>query len=170
MLEIRQENENDYTQVYTVVKKAFETAENCDGNEHNLVVTLRNSDSFIPELSLVAIKDNKIVGHILFTKVKIGNYEELALAPLAVLPEYQKQGIGSQLIEEGHKIAKKLGYHYSIVLGSEKYYPKFGYIPAINYGIMPPFQVENENFMAIKLNETDKEIKGVVKYAKEFGI
>ena len=85
-------------------------------------------------------------------------------------PEYQRKGIGGALIKEGHRIAKKLGYHYSIVLGSEKYYPKFGYIPAINYGIMPPFQVENENFMAIKLNETDKEIKGVVKYAKEFGI
>ncbi len=116
------------------------------------------------------MKDNKIVGYILFTKIKIGESDEIALAPLGILPEYQRKGIGGALIKEGHRIAKKLGYHYSIVLGSEKYYPKFGYIPAINYGIMPPFQVENENFMAIKLNETDKEIKGVVKYAKEFGI
>ena len=133
-------------------------------------MNLRNSDSFIPELSLVAVKDNKIVGYILFTKIKIENHEEIALAPLAVLPEYQKQGIGSKLIEEGHKIAKKLGYHYSIVLGSENYYPKFGYIPAIQYGIQAPFEVQNENFMAVKLNETNTEIKGVVQYAKEFGI
>ena len=156
--------------IYNVVKTAFETAEHSDGNEQDLVVALRNSDSFIPELSLVAIKDNKIVGYILFTKIKIGNNEELALAPLAVLPKYQKQGIGSKLIQQGHKIAKKLGYHYSIVLGSETYYPKFGYVPAIQYGIKAPFEVSNENFMAIKLNDTDIEIKGTVRYAKEFGI
>lgn len=170
MVEIRQENKNDYEEIYNVVKTAFETAEHSDGNEQDLVVALRNSDSFIPELSLVAKKDNKIVGHILFTKVKIGNHEELALAPLAVLPEYQKQGIGSKLIQQGHKIAKELGYHYSIVLGSETYYPKFGYVPAIQYGIKAPFEVSNENFMAIKLNDTDAEIKGTVQYAKEFGI
>lgn len=170
MIEIRQENQKDYEEVYMVVKTAFEMAEHSDGNEQDLVVDLRNSDSFIPELSLVAVKEDKIVGYILFTKIKIENHEEIALAPLAVLPEYQKQGIGSMLIEQGHKIAKKLGYHYSIVLGSENYYPKFGYIPATQYGIQAPFDVANENFMAMKLNDTDIEITGVVQYAKEFGI
>ena len=170
MLEIRQENKNDYDEVYKLIRTAFETAEHSDGNEQDLVVALRNSDSFIPELSLVAVKEDKIVGYILFTKIKIGNHEELALAPLAVLPEYQKQGIGSKLIEEGHKIAKKLGYDYSIVLGSEKYYPKFGYIPAIQYGIQAPFDVADENFMAIKLNDINEKINGTVCYAKEFGI
>ena len=170
MLEIRKETENDYKEVYNVVKTAFETAEHSDGNEQDLVNELRNSDNFIPELSLVAIENNKIVGYILFTKIKIGNNTEIALAPLAVLPEYQKQGVGSKLIEEGHKIAKKLGYHFSIVLGSEKYYPKFGYVPAIQYGIEAPFDVFSENFMAKKLNDTNTEIKGVVRYAKEFGI
>ena len=170
MFEIRQENQNDYKEVYSVVKKAFETAEHSDGNEHDLVTLLRNSKNFIPELSLVAIEDNKIVGYILFTKVKIGDYEEIALAPLAVLPEFQKKGIGGSLIKKGHEIAKKLGYHYSIVLGSEKYYPKFGYVPAIKYGIKAPFQVDNENFMAVKLNDSIMEIKGIIEYAKEFGI
>ena len=61
MFEIRQENQNDYKEVYSVVKKAFETAEHSDGNEHDLVTVLRNSKNFIPELSLVAIEDNKIV-------------------------------------------------------------------------------------------------------------
>ena len=170
MIEIRQENQKDYEEVYMVVKTAFETAEHSDGNEQDLVVDLRNSDSFIPELSLVAVKEDKIVGYILFTKIEIENHEEIALGPLAVLPEYQKQGIGSMLIEQGHKIAKQLGYHYSIVLGSENYYPKFGYIPATQYGIQAPFDVANENFMAMKLNDTDIEITGVVQYAKEFGI
>lgn len=170
MLEIRQENKNDYEEVYNVIKTAFETAEESDGNEQNLVVDLRKSDNFIPELSLVAVKDKKIVGYILFTKIKIGDNVELALAPLGILPGYQRQGIGEKLIKEGHKIAKDLGYHYSVVLGSNKYYPKFGYEKASNYGIKAPFEVPDENFMAIKLNDTNEEIKGTVKYAKEFGI
>ena len=170
MLTIRQENKNDYEEVYKVIKTAFETAEHSDGNEQDLVVALRKSDNFIPELSLVAVMDNKIVGYILFTKIKIGKQEELALAPLGVLPEYQKQGIGSVLIQEGHKKAKELGYHYSVVLGSDKYYPKFGYIPAKEYGIVAPFDVLDENFMAIKLNSDEKKIEGIVEYAKEFKI
>ena len=170
MLTIRQENKNDYEEVYNVIKTAFETAEHSDGNEQDLVVALRKSDNFIPELSLVAVMDNKIVGYILFTTIKIDKQEELALAPLGVLPEYQKKGIGSVLIQEGHKKARELGYHYSVVLGSDKYYPKFGYIPAKEYGIVAPFDVPDENFMAIKLNDTDIEVRGIVQYAKEFGV
>ena len=170
MIAIRKENVNDYTEVYNVIKTAFEIAEHSDGNEQDLVVALRKSNNFIPELSLVAIDNNKIVGYILFTKINIGEMEELALAPIAVLPEYQRQGVGSKLIAEGHRIAKKLGYNYAVVLGSENYYPKFGYIPAIEYGIEAPFDVQSKNFMAIKLNDTNVEIKGIVKYAEEFGI
>lgn len=170
MIEISKEEKSDYEEVYNLVKTAFEKAEESDGNEQDLVVNLRNSDNFVPELSLVAKKDDKIVGYILFTKIQIGKYEELALAPLAVLPEYQRQGIGSKLIKEGHKIAKEMGYHYVVVLGSDKYYPKFGYEKASKYGIKPPFDVPDENFMVIKLNDLRKEIKGTVKYAKEFGI
>ena len=170
MLEIRQENPNDYEEVYNVIKTAFETAEESDGNEQDLVVDLRKSNNFIPELSLVAVKDKKIVGYILFTKIKIGDNVELALAPLGILPEYQRQGIGGELIKEGHRIAKSLGYHYSVVLGSDKYYPKFGYEKASNYGIKAPFEVLDKNFMAIRLNDSNEEIKGTVKYAKEFGI
>ena len=166
MIEIRKEEKQDYEEVYNVVKTAFETAQHSDGNEQDLVTELRKSKNFIPDLSLVAIKNEEIIGYILFTKIEIGNNEELALAPLAVLPEYQNQGIGKALIKEGHKIAKSLGYHYSVVLGSEKYYPKLGYIPAINYGIKAPFDVANENFMAIKLNETNEKIEGIVRYAK----
>ena len=82
MLTIRQESKNDYEEVYNVIKTAFETAEHSDGNEQNLVVALRKSDNFIPELSLVAVMNNKIVGYILFTKIKIGKQEELSKIPL----------------------------------------------------------------------------------------
>lgn len=167
---IRQEEIKDYKIVYSVIKKAFSCAQHTDGNEHNLVDALRSSKAFIPELSLVAEINGKIIGHIMFTKANIDNNVVLALAPLSVLPEYQKKGVGTALIKEGHKIAKKLGYGYSIVLGSEKYYPKTGYLPANRFGIKPSFDVPEENFMVYKINKDAFNIHGIVKYAKEFGI
>lgn len=167
---IRQKEIKDYKIVYSVIKKAFSCAQHTDGNEHNLVDALRSSKAFIPELSLVAEINGKIVGHIMFTKANIDNNVVLALAPLSVLPEYQKKGVGTALIKEGHKIAKKLGYGYSIVLGSEKYYPKTGYLPANRFGIKPSFDVPEENFMVYKINKDAFNIHGIVKYAKEFGI
>lgn len=167
---IRKEEAKDYDEIYKIVKEAFESAEHSDGNEQDLVIALRNGDAYISELSLVAEINGKIVGHIMFTKVKIGECIQLALAPLSVLPEYQKRGIGTALIQEGHKRAQKLGYEYSIVLGNEKYYAKIGYVPAKSYGIIPPFDVADENFMAHKLVENAPVISGVVQYSKEFGI
>jgi predicted N-acetyltransferase YhbS len=167
---IRKEETKDYETVYSVVKRAFDSADHADGNEHDLVNALRVSDAFIPELSLVAEIDGKIVGHIMFTKAKVVNETVLALAPLSILPEYQKQGIGTALIKEGHKIAKELGYTYSIVLGSENYYPRVGYLPAVDFGIRPSFDVPSENFMAYRLRENAPNICGILKYAKEFGI
>ena len=84
---IRQEKAEDYEAVYHVVKEAFQNAEHTDGNEHNLVAALRKSKAFIPELSLVALEDQRVVGHILFTKALVKEVEVLALAPLAVLPD-----------------------------------------------------------------------------------
>ena len=149
---IRQERPEDYDTVYHVVKEAFENVEYTDGNEQNLVAALRKSKSFIPELSLVAVEDEKIVGHILFTKAVVQGVEVLALAPLSVLPDYQNRGIGLSLMKEGHSIAHKLGYEYSVVLGHSKYYPKAGYIPASECGIKAPFEVDDESFMALNLN------------------
>ena len=106
----------------------------------------------------------------MFTKANIDNFVVLALAPLSVLPEYQKKGVGTALIKEGRKIAKELGYGYSIVLGSEKYYPKLGYLPADSFNIRPSFDVPKENFMVYKINKDAFNIHGIVKYAKEFGI
>ncbi|MBA9028097.1 putative N-acetyltransferase YhbS [Peribacillus huizhouensis] len=89
---IKQETSSDYRAVETMIKSAFEHAEYTDHDEHNLVARLRKSGAFIPELSLHAVLENDIVGHILFTKIMIHNgkekYPSLALAPVAVLPSY----------------------------------------------------------------------------------
>ena len=165
---IRQEEIKDYDKVYTLIKVAFETAEHRDGTEQDLVVRLRKGEGFIPELSLVAIENNEIIGHIMFTKANIGSRTELALAPLSVSPQHQKKGIGTALMNEGHKIAKQLKYEFSVVLGSEKYYPKVGYKPASDFGITAPFDVPSENFMALNLNGNDNIINATLEYAKEF--
>lgn len=167
---IRQETSSDYEKLYQLIAEAFASAEHSDGNEQDLAAALRKGRAYIPELSLVAEVDGELAGHILFTKAKVGDQEVLALAPLSVKPKYQKQGIGSALIMEGHRIAGELGYPYSLVLGSELYYPKFGYISAEQLGIQVPEGFPPANFMAVKLGGNAKPISGAVIYAEEFGI
>lgn len=169
-MNIRKEEVKDYNEIHEVVKEAFSSAKHKDGNEQDLVNELRKSVSYIPELSLVAEKNGKIIGHIMFTKAKVGQTTVLALAPLSVLPQYQQKGVGTALIKEGHRIAKNLGYGYCVVLGSETYYTRLDYVPADTLGIFPSFDVPRENFMAYKLIENALQVNGIMEYAKEFGI
>ena len=169
---LRQETQADFLAVYEVNHHAFGQE-----NEAKLVDALRkNKTAFVPELSIVAVKDNRVAGHILFTKINIkddkGNvYESLALAPMSVRPEFQKTGIGGQLIRKGFDVAKKLGFGSVIVLGHEHYYPKFGFEPAEKWKIKAPFDVPSNVFMAIELVPGGlKNITGTVNYPKEFEI
>lgn len=114
-----------------------------------------------------------IIGYILLTKIKINHsdfsYDSLALAPVAVLPNYQGNGIGGHLIEFAHKKAKELGFESIILLGHPTYYPKFGYRKVSDFDIQLPFEVPDENCMAIELVEDAlKNINGMVEYPKEF--
>ena len=93
------------------------------------------------------------------------------MAPVAVSPDYQQMGVGSMLIKQGHKEAKRLGYDTVFVVGHAGYYPKFGYKPASEYGIFPPFECPPENFMCLELKEGALDgVKGVVEYPEEFEI
>lgn len=167
---IRQETKDDIKEVFDANHIAFG-----QDNEAKLVDALRNNETaFVPELSIVATDNNIIVGHILFTKIKIkddkGNLNEsLGLAPMAVRPELQKSGIGGQLIRKGFEVAKELGFKSVIVLGHEHYYAKFGFQPADKWKIKAPFDVPSNVFMAIELvSDGLKNISGTVVYPKEF--
>ena len=168
-MEIREENISDYSDVYNLNKVAFEEDE-----EAKLVDLLRKSSTFIPELSLVAIIYDNIVGHILFTKIKIiddkGNENEsLALAPMAVSPKHQKSGIGGQLIKNGLDKAREMNFKSVIVLGHDKYYPKFGFEPTTKWGITAPYDVPTNVFMGLELVDGGlKNVSGIVQYSKEF--
>lgn len=168
---IREEKQEDQGAVFSINEQAFGRKE-----EALLVDRLRGSTAFIPALSLVAVYENKLIGHILFTRIKItaaGQREAtaLALAPLAVLPEYQKMGAGTLLVEKGMAKATLLGYNAVIVLGHAHYYPRFGFVPVEKWNITAPFEVPAASFMGKELvPHALDHVAGVVTYAPEFEI
>jgi putative acetyltransferase len=124
---IRPELPSDYRAIGDINARAFDNR----AAEAAIVALLRQGESFDPELSLVAEQDGKIVGHVLFTPYTIRllgeDVEAVNLAPIAVHPDHQREGIGKALIEEGHRIAAGKGYLLSFLLGHKEYYPRFGY-------------------------------------------
>lgn len=168
MTYVRPEISDDIEKIDEIYRRAFET-----DLEANLVKTIRGSEYFIPELSLVAVKQTRVVGHILFSGIKIigegGEIPVLALAPMAVLPEYQRQAIGSELVYRGLLESAKLGYNIVVVIGHPAYYPKFGFKPARQYGIRAPFDVPDEAFLVLELKVGAlKDLNGVVTYNPAF--
>jgi predicted N-acetyltransferase YhbS len=171
---IRKENPFDHNWVVELTEKAFATLEISDHNEGKLVDKLRKAPTFIEELSIVAELNGEVVGHILFTPVLIDNnwqqFQSLVLAPVSVLPEFQKMGIGGQLIIAGHQKAKELGFQSVILLGHPDYYPRFGYKPASTWGIKTHYELPSDDvFMAVELTEGAlSNVSGMVIFPPEF--
>lgn len=170
---IRQEIQSDRATINDIVQNAFAELEISDQTEHLLVQRLRKSKEFIPELSLVAIVNEKLVGHIILTPIKIKNEKvttpSLALAPVSVLPKMQRKGIGSALIKSAHQIAIDLGHTSIILIGHEDYYPRFGYLQANEFGINFPFEVPHQNGFVIELViDSLCDVKGTVTYPPSF--
>lgn len=168
IIKIRPEKKEDYSKIYEINKLAFKSDE-----EPRLVEVIRELENFIPELSLVAVKNEQIIGHILFSPITIETKKSavpaLALAPMAVLPEFQNQGIGSELVRYGLKECKRLGHKIVVVVGHPNYYPRFGFSSARAKGLESPFPVSDEVFMVLELvpGVLDR-ISGMVRYSKAF--
>lgn len=169
-MRIRKEEPKDREAVCRLVREAFASAAHADGTEQDLVEALRQDPAFVPELSLVAEADGEPVGHILLTEAAVGGETVLALAPLSVKPAFQRQGVGTALIRAAHSTAAALGYGWSVVLGSETYYPRLGYAPAAQFGIAAPSGIPAENLMAVRLREDAAPLHGTLVYPAAFGI
>lgn len=167
-LAIRPERECDFDEIRSIVKMAFAGAAHTDGDEHNLVDRLRCTDEYIPDLSFVAEIKGRVVGYAMFSRINIGNFKAIALAPLAVLPGFQNHGIGRALIEAGHRRAAVCDYYCSVVLGSPEYYFKSGYLPALPFGITAPFDLPPQYYMVFPFKPEIPH--GVVRYSPAFGI
>ncbi|PLR97870.1 GNAT family N-acetyltransferase [Bacillus sp. T33-2] len=169
-MKIRPERQEDIAKIDEVVHGAFGRS-----NEARLVELIRNSENFIPGLSLVAENENdEIVGHILFSKITIESAESkhttVGLAPMAVKPGFQGQGIGSELVREGLNRCTHEGFTHAVVLGHPQFYPKFGFLPSVRFNIESPFPVPEDVFMAVELEEGSlTNIQGRVKYPPAFG-
>jgi putative acetyltransferase len=166
MMIIRHEKPSDVAAIHHVNEQAFNRPA-----EANLVDTLRARAKV--SLSLVAVEGDRIVGHILFSPVSIETAEKtvsaIGLAPMAVLPEFQRQGIGSLLVRSGLAECREAGHLVVVVLGHPEYYPRFGFVPATRHGIKSEFDVPDEVFMIMELSEGALSgCAGTAKYQPEF--
>ncbi len=165
-MEIRVENPQDYLNIAEVNTLAFARE-----NEANLITEIRNSNFYIPKLSLVAEIDNNIVAHIMFSYIHLIGEERLrvlSLAPVAVIPEFQKQGIGSALIRNGLEKADAMGEALAIVLGYPLFYNRFGFMSSVIYGIQSPFDVPEDVFMVKTFKNFQAKYCGDVVYPPAF--
>jgi len=142
---IRKALHSDLDNVLSVERAAFGSEE-----EANLVGELVVDSSAKPMVSLLAFQENRAVGHILFTKARLEPKSTLSisiLAPLAVVPNAQNQGIGGKLINSGLQALSKSGVDLVFVLGHPTYYPRYGFKPANNLGFEAPYPVHAEAWM-----------------------
>ena len=169
---IRNEEPNDRELVRAVNERAFGS-----NPEADLVDRLRKACD--EQLSFVAVIDQQIVGHILFTPAvastsvaesEPSEIKGMGLAPLAVLPDFQNQGIGTALVRFGIDRVRTKGFPFIIVVGHPNYYPRFGFEQASSYGLRCQYEeVPDEAFMILALDpRTVQQMKGVVKYRPEF--
>jgi putative acetyltransferase len=166
MSKIRREQPQDIAEIRKVNIRAFGRQQ-----EASVVDKLRENCNSV--LSLVALIDGKVVGHILFSPAVIegqhGRLVGTGLAPLAVLPEYQRKGIGTELLQTAIARIKKGGCPYIIVIGHPEYYTRFGFERAGRFGISSEWDVPDEAFMILMLDrKVMNGITGVAKYREEW--
>jgi putative acetyltransferase len=165
-MEVRAEKPEDIEAIRRVNIAAFGRE-----SEADLVDRLRG---IAFTLSFVAVASQIVIGHIFFSPITIegecaDDSRILGLAPVAVLPDYQRQGIGSLLIRQGLIECARLGFKAVVVLGSPHYYSQFGFIAAKDKGLRCEYGVPDEAFMVLELRDGSLEgCLGTVKYLSEF--
>ena len=166
MSSIRAESSEDHAAIRRVIELAFGQS-----SEADLVDALRTDAR--PYISLVAERDGEVVGHIFFNPVSVesseGSFTAMGLAPMAVLPDYQNKGIGSELVRAGLRECRRIGHEVIVVLGHSHFYPRFGFVPASKKGIRSEYDVPDDVFMVAEL--TPGALggrKGLVKYHPAF--
>ncbi len=165
---IRRETTLDREAARSVHEAAFTAPEGGVPAEARLVDDLRRSRSWIPELSLVAERDGAVVGHVLCSRGHVGDRPALGLAPIGVLPEHQRAGVGSALMHSVLGAADALGEPLVALLGDPRYYGRFGFEPARRHGIAPPVAEWEPAFQVRPLSNPDPAAGGVFTYAPAF--
>jgi putative acetyltransferase len=164
-MQIRDERSEDASSVRAVNLAAFETAV-----EAELVDAVR--DQAAPIVSLVAEDAGTIVGHILFSPVTLvhgPNLPMMGLAPMAVVPDRQRQGIGSRLVLEGLERCRRSGVAAVVVVGHPAYYPRFGFVPGSRFGIGCEYDVPDDVFLIRELHQDAlRGLSGTVRYHPAF--
>ncbi len=162
----RPETDADIPAVRRINLAAFETPLEAD-----LVDALRSDASWIDGLSVVALtEDGELVGHALLTRCHIDDTPALCLAPVAIMPEYQRSGVGSAVVRAALRAAGDGGERFVTVLGHPAYYPRFGFTRASGHGIGLPIEAPDEAVMALALDPAHPLPAGTVRYAAPFGI
>ena len=163
---VRPERSDDYGTIASVVTAAFGKTD-----EARMVEKIRASDGYVPELAFVAEVDGTVAAHTMLSYVTLEDrsHRLLQLAPMAVRPDLQRQGIGSALVRAALGAADELGEPLVLVLGHAGYYPRFGFAPASRIGLHPPTaEIPDEVFMAVPLRAYDPEIRGRVVFPPAF--
>lgn len=162
---IRREQVKDYYQTEHMTQRAFWNQYKPGADEHYLVYNLRQDKSYLPDLSRVAVVDDKVIGCIMYAKAYVidggKKHEVVTFGPLCVDPDYQSIGIGARLVRETAKQAADAGIPGIIIFGEEKYYPRLGFKTCDHFGITTKEGKNFDAFMCYELKDNSmSSIKG----------
>ena len=169
---VQRETPGQEAAIHAVTLRAFRTSTSGPPStghpEADLVGALRADEGRLPELSLVALDGDAVIGHVVCSRAHVGGAPVLGLGPLSVHPEHQRRGVGSALVHAVLGGADALGEPLVVLLGDPRYYSRFGFRPAAELGITPPVREWAPGFQARTLTTYHPALRGAFAYAAPF--